>query len=266
MCKKCHEKKFKCRKKCPNPCTKCLKLRKRKTHEDCDTCNSCDSCNSCNPCDSCNIDLCDLCNPCNSCNPCRPNCVTGPTGSTATGHTGNTGPTGSLGTGPTGNIGSTGPTGASGNTGSTGPTGPTISAQGFSAYEITPVPLVDEVAIVYPTTNTSPFPNINNCYNDITGVFTAPISGLYTISHNETLDLGTVTSMAIRIIVNGLQTPSLAIPYQNPSITDSIFIYGSQSIILELSVNNTVAIVPFISTGSATLVAGNFSAALIATL
>ena len=279
MCKKCHEKKFKCRKKCPNPCAKCLKLKKRHSHENCDPCSSCDPCNycdpcnpcnSCDPCNSCNsCDSCNPCNPCNSCNQCRPNCVTGHTGNTGptgnTGSIGNTGPTGNTGTtgntGPTGPLG-TGPTGPLG----TGPTGPTVSAQGFSAYEITPVPLVDEVAIVYPTTNTPPFPNINNCYDDTTGVFTAPISGLYTISHNETLDLGTVTSMAIRIMVNGLQTPSLAIPYENPSLSDSIFAYGSQSIVLGLTVNDTVTIVPFINTGSASLVAGNFCAALIATL
>jgi hypothetical protein len=141
---------------------------------------------------------------------------TGPTGAGATGPTGPTGP-GAGATGPTGPIGPTGPgagaTGATGPTGSTGPTGPTgTGATGPTGAGSTgptgpagsaftqQLFAVNSSAQAVSSGGSSPGAQLENwitgfdiagAFNNLTGSYVVPVTGIYFISVHLQLGLAT---------------------------------------------------------------------------
>ena len=113
--------------------------------------------------------------------PTGPQGIQGPTGATgATGVTGPTGPQGIQGpTGATGATGVTGPTGPQGIQGPTGPTGPGVETLNSYAmvHDETDSMVGQQQPLLFQTTN------ISNkiTYNPLTGDFTIPEAGIYTI-------------------------------------------------------------------------------------
>ena len=116
--------------------------------------------------------------------PTGPQGIQGPTGATgATGATGVTGPTGPQGiqgpTGATGATGATGSTGPQGIQGPTGPTGPGVETLNSYAmvHDETDSMVGQQQPLLFQTTN------ISNkiTYNPLTGDFTIPEAGIYTI-------------------------------------------------------------------------------------
>lgn len=135
---------------------------------------------------------------------------------------------------------------------------------GFSAYITTNTNLVDDTIIVYPNSNTGTYFDIDGVYATGTGIFTVPISGLYYLSHNESLEIQAGSNIHVEFHLNGAAIPAGAATYLNPSVIDPAFVYGSHSFAQLLTVGDQITVVPNIIVGGGVIDQGNFSALLVA--
>jgi hypothetical protein len=105
---------------------------------------------------------------------------------------GDTGPTGPLGpTGPQGIQGDTGPTGP---LGPTGPTGPAFAQNGFSAFKQTLS--LSASAAIDDWSTASPY-YAGTGFNAVTGVYTVPVSGRYSIK--ATINYSTTLAISVTV-------------------------------------------------------------------
>lgn len=120
-----------------------------------------------------------------------PNLIGGPTGPTgATGLPGQQGPTGPAGS--PGLQGSTGPTGAQG---TTGPTGGPQTRIGFSAFKTSVQQINNAAGALVGVTGWTPISGTtgiffnDGTFDDVNGIYTPPIAGVYNIQAHITLPI-----------------------------------------------------------------------------